>query len=64
VSFTFQSGENAMKLGAAVAALVLAFSVAAPVTAQQPASATLYKRLGGYDAMASPRRIGTPRSST
>ena len=40
-----------MKLGAAVVALVLAFSVAAPVTAQQPAP-TLYKRLGGYDAMA------------
>ena len=45
--------ENAMKLVAGVAAVVLAFTLAAPAPAQQPASApTLYKRLGGYDAMA------------
>ena len=43
--------ENAMKLVASVAAVVLALAFAAPVPAQQPAP-TLYKRLGGYDAMA------------
>ena len=37
-----------MKTITAVAACVLAFTFAAPAQAQQP---TLYKRLGGYDAM-------------
>ena len=43
-----------MKLAATVVALVPALGVAVSVTAQQPAAATptLYKRLGGYDAMA------------
>ena len=40
-----------MKLVAGVAAAVLALTLASPVPAQQPAP-TLYKRLGGYDAMA------------
>ncbi len=40
-----------MKIAASVAAVVLALAVAAPVAAQQPAP-TLYKRLGGYEAMA------------
>ena len=40
-----------MKLVARVAAAVLALALASPVPAQQPAP-TLYKRLGGYDAMA------------
>lgn len=45
--------ENAMKLVASVAAFVVALAVALPASAQQPAPApTLYKRLGGYDAMA------------
>ena len=44
-----------MKLSNAIAAFVIAFAVAAPVTAQQPMSQqapSLYKRLGGYDALA------------
>ena len=44
-----------MKLSNAIAAFVIAFAVAAPVTAQQPMSPqapSLYKRLGGYDALA------------
>ena len=38
-----------MKIRTAIAACVLAFVCAAPAAAQQ---ATLYKRLGGYDAIA------------
>ena len=41
-----------MKLITALAACVLAFAVAAPATAQPTAATTLYKRLGGYDALA------------
>ena len=41
-----------MKLATMLAAVVLAFAFAAPATAQQ-ATPTLYKRLGGYDAVAS-----------
>ena len=43
-----------MKLAASVAAVALALAVAAPAFAQQtaPPAPTLYKRLGGYDAMA------------
>lgn len=44
-----------MKLSNALAAFVIAFAIAAPVTAQQPAAPqvpSLYKRLGGYDALA------------
>jgi hemoglobin len=44
-----------MKLSNALAALVIAFAVASPVIAQQPVSPqapSLYKRLGGYDALA------------
>jgi hemoglobin len=44
-----------MKLRNALAAFVIAFAIAAPVTAQQPAAQqppSLYKRLGGYDALA------------
>jgi len=43
-----------MKPSHVLAALVVAVAVSAPVTAQQPASPapSLYKRLGGYDALA------------
>jgi len=41
-----------MKLKAALVASVLAFAIAAPATAQQASAPTLYKRLGGYDALA------------
>ncbi len=44
-----------MKLSNAITAFVIAFAVAAPVIAQQPMSQqapSLYKRLGGYDALA------------
>ena len=44
-----------MKLSHALAAIVLACAIASPVSAQQPASPqapSLYKRLGGYDALA------------
>ena len=41
-----------MKLKTALAACILAFAVAAPAIAQQTAAPTLYKRLGGYDAVA------------
>jgi len=44
-----------MKLSRALAAIVFACAIASPVTAQQPASPqapSLYKRLGGYDALA------------
>ena len=43
-----------MKIAASVAAVALALAVAAPAFAQQPAppAPALYKRLGGYDAMA------------
>ena len=44
-----------MKLSNALAAFVLAFAIAAPAGAQQPAPPqppSLYKRLGGYDALA------------
>src|SRR5204863_8755664 len=41
-----------MKLITALAACVIAFAVAAPATAQPTAATTLYKRLGGYDALA------------
>ena len=46
--------ENAMKIAASVAAIMLAVAVCAPAVAQQPtpSSPSLYKRLGGYDAMA------------
>jgi len=39
-----------MNLRSALAVLALAFAVAAPASAQT--SPTLYKRLGGYDAVA------------
>lgn len=39
-----------MKLRTALAACIIAFAVAAPAAAQQ--APTLYKRLGGYDAVA------------
>jgi hypothetical protein len=41
-----------MKLASLLVAVVLAFAIATPATAQ-PATPTLYKRLGGYDAVAS-----------
>ena len=44
-----------MKLSNAIAAFVIALAVAVPATAQQPTSQpapSLYKRLGGYDALA------------
>lgn len=41
-----------MKLKTALAACIIAFAVAAPAIAQQTAAPTLYKRLGGYDAVA------------
>src|SRR5438132_2270114 len=41
-----------MKLVTALAACVIAFAVAAPTAAQQTTTPTLYKRLGGYDAIA------------
>ena len=41
-----------MKLVTALAACIIAFAVAAPATAQQTTAPTLYKRLGGYDALA------------
>ena len=41
-----------MKLVTALAACVIAFAVAAPAAAQQTTTPTLYKRLGGYDAIA------------
>jgi hemoglobin len=49
-----------MKLTTALAAVVLAFAVAAPAAAQQPMAPqpmapqppSLYKRVGGYDALA------------
>ena len=41
-----------MKLIAFIAASLLALTAAAPAWAQQPASPSLYKRLGGYDAIA------------
>ena len=40
------------KLVTALAACVIAFAVAAPTAAQQTTTPTLYKRLGGYDAIA------------
>lgn len=42
--------ENAMKTR--IAACLLALAVALPATAQQMATPSLYKRLGGYDALA------------
>jgi hemoglobin len=44
-----------MKLTAALASLIVALSVAAPAVAQQPMAQqtpSLYKRVGGYDALA------------
>jgi hemoglobin len=41
-----------MKLKTALAACIIAFAVAAPAIAQQTTAPTLYKRLGGYDALA------------
>ena len=41
-----------MKLAASVVAVALALAVVAPAFAQQPPAPSLYKRLGGYDAMA------------
>jgi len=43
-----------MKIAASVAAVMLAVAISAPAFAQQPAPPvpSLYKRLGGYDAMA------------
>jgi hemoglobin len=41
-----------MKLRSALAASIIAFAVAAPAIAQQTTAPTLYKRLGGYDALA------------
>ena len=43
-----------MKIAASVAAILLAVAVCAPAVAQQtpPPAPSLYKRLGGYDAMA------------
>ena len=45
-----------MKLPAALAALIVAFAVAAPAAAPQPmqqqTAPSLYKRSGGYDALA------------
>jgi hemoglobin len=41
-----------MKLVSALAACIIAFAVAAPVASQQTPAPTLYKRLGGYDALA------------
>ena len=44
-----------MKLATALAAFVVAFAVAAPAHAQQamaPQAPSLYKRVGGYDALA------------
>jgi hemoglobin len=44
-----------MKLTAALSAFVLAFAIATPVAAQQPMSPqppSLYKRVGGYEALA------------
>jgi hypothetical protein len=39
-----------MKLASTLVAFVLALAIAGPASAQQPP--TLYKRLGGYDALA------------
>jgi hemoglobin len=49
--------EIRMKLGAALAAVLVAFSVASPAQSQQtaataPSAPSLYNRLGGYDALA------------
>ncbi|HEV8257506.1 MAG TPA: group 1 truncated hemoglobin [Casimicrobiaceae bacterium] len=41
-----------MKLKTALAACTIAFAVAAPAIAQPTTAPTLYKRLGGYDALA------------
>jgi len=41
-----------MKLMTTFAACIIALAIAAPVAAQQTAAPTLYKRLGGYDALA------------
>jgi hemoglobin len=41
-----------MKLKAGLAACIIAFAIAAPVGAQQASAPALYKRLGGYDALA------------
>jgi hemoglobin len=42
-----------MKFRTALAACIIAFAVAAPAIAQPTTVPTLYKRLGGYDALAS-----------
>ena len=41
-----------MKLGTVLTACLIAFAIAAPATAQPTTAPTLYKRLGGYDALA------------
>ena len=41
-----------MSLKTALAASIIAFAVAAPAIAQPTTAPTLYKRLGGYDALA------------
>jgi hemoglobin len=41
-----------MKLRIALAACVIALTLGAPVLAQQTTAPSLYKRLGGYDALA------------
>ena len=41
-----------MKLVSTLAACIIALTVAAPVASQQTPAPTLYKRLGGYDALA------------
>ena len=41
-----------MKLKTALAVCIIAFAVAAPAIAQPTTAPTLYKRLGGYDALA------------
>jgi len=41
-----------MKLRTALATCVMALTLAAPVLAQQATAPSLYKRLGGYDAVA------------
>jgi hemoglobin len=41
-----------MRLRTVLAACIVAFTIAAPALAQQTATPPLYKRLGGYDAIA------------
>jgi hemoglobin len=41
-----------MKFTTIIAACLLSLAVAAPGSAQQPSTPSLYKRLGGYDAIA------------